>query len=202
MIRKWMLGLFCAVVGLGSTFAIRICLSYERRLDQALAELAANTNTVADTNDDELEFVQRTKVDATLAQRSVKHGDQPAHRTTTRVAAKTSAPLSKSESLRQRFVELATERAKRMKDEELGQAVAEITQSLADQDAAAETELQKAAEQLQAVAEKFPGTPAGERANRALEAIRAKPSKAIRPPRTLGDDEELDHDDPFSNSIQ
>src|SRR5579863_3159261 len=137
MTRKWILILSCVLVGFGSTVALRISMSNDRRLNAALADLAD------------------------------KADEESAPRNKPRTPARAAVPASKPASLRQRFVELASERAKRMNDEELSQAVAEITQSLADQDAAAETELQTAAEQLKAVAEKFPGTPAGERANRA-----------------------------------
>lgn len=166
MARKWIFVLFCAVAGLGSTVALRISLSNDRRLDAALLELSDKA---------EEEIAPRTKPRAT-----------------------TKAILPKSASLRQRFVDLAAERAKRMNDEELSQAVDEITKALADQDAAAETELEKAAEQLKAVADKFPGTPAGERANRALEELRARPVKPDRKPRSvdIGEDE-VDLSDPF-----
>jgi len=170
MTRKWILILSCVLVGFGSTVALRISMSNDRRLNAALADLAD------------------------------KADEESAPRNKPRTPARAAVPASKPASLRQRFVELASERAKRMNDEELSQAVAEITQSLADQDAAAETELQTAAEQLKAVAEKFPGTPAGERANRALEAIAVKPIRAIHPPRNLEDgDVESDEDDPFKD---
>ncbi len=169
MIRKWILILLCALLGLGSSAALRISLSNDRRLDEALVGLSERAD------------------------------EDSAARTKSRAPVKASPQAAKPAALRQRFVELATERAKRMSDEELGKAVEQITKELADQDVAAETELEKIAEQLKAVAAGFPGTSAGERASRALEAIKAKPSQAVRHPREVEDDSELSDDDPFSS---
>jgi hypothetical protein len=81
------------------------------------------------------------------------------------------AGRQQSVTLQQQFVTLSTKRAQRMSDEELGAAVEQLTKELADQDTAAEVELEKAVEQLKEIAAKFPGTPAAERASLALQAI-------------------------------
>ncbi len=83
-----------------------------------------------------------------------------------------------------------------MSDDELGQAVEQITKQIADQDTAAETELLKATEQLKSVAATFPGTPSAERANRALDAMKVKLSPKVRSPRISEDDLGIDDDEP------
>jgi hypothetical protein len=171
MTRKLILILVGGVVVLAATAVLRVSQSNDRRLDAAHSDQSTRTRVDPSENADEDAFEirrPRTKTKGTPEQRP-------------------------SATLRQRFVELATERAKRMSDDELGQAVEQITKQIADQDTAAETELNKATEQLKSVAATFPGTPSAERANRALEAIetiKVRPSKKALPPRAL--EEEAD----------
>jgi small-conductance mechanosensitive channel len=153
MTRKCMLMLVCGIVALGSTVALKKSLSNDGKSKPNRSRLPARAVQVSD---------------------EVDLSDEAPH------AAKVTVQLRQPATLRQRFVDLATERAKRMSDDELGQAVEQITKQIAEQDTAAEAELEKALEQLRAVAEKFPGTPSAERANRALDAMTAKPSKGVR----------------------
>src|SRR5690242_10106862 len=69
-------------------------------------------------------------------------------------------PESNARDLRQRIVELMSKRAERMSNDELTKAIEELSKTIADQDTAADAELQKAIDQLQSVVSKFPGTPA------------------------------------------
>ena len=168
MTRKLMLILVGGFVVLAATAVIRVSRSNDGRLDAADSELSARTSDSPLERDDDDAFEPRGP------------------------RAKTKAPLGQrpTATLRQRFVDLATERAKRMSDDELGQAVEQITKQIADQDTAAESELNKAVEQLKSVAATFPGTPSAERANRALAAIdtiKVRPSKKVRSPRDLED---------------
>ena len=91
-------------------------------------------------------------------------------------------------NLRERFVELSRKRAERMSAEDLARAVEEISKAIADEDQAAEQELARAIEQLKAVMEKFPGTPAAARANGALAAL--QPKRAVLD----SDDDAFDRD--------
>ena len=94
------------------------------------------------------------------------------------------------------MVELMAKRAQRMNSDELTRAIDELTKTLADEDSAADAELQKANEQLKSIVTKFPGTAAAARASRALEAIE-KPIQ-IQPRRvptnSLEDDESVSFD--------
>jgi hypothetical protein len=149
MVRKSMLVLGFGVAVLVSTVAFQVSLSNDGKSKPAPAP-------VLEADDDD-------PFNPEVAQ------EAPRFR-------KPEAPASRqTASLRQRFVELTAKRAQRMSDEELGQAVEEISKMLADQDTEAEAALEQAADLLKSVVEKFPGTPSAERAYRALEAIKAKP---------------------------
>jgi hypothetical protein len=117
---------------------------------------------------------------------------QSPRRTTTQPTALGATPTPNAGELRQRMVELMGKRAQRMSPEELTRAIDELTKTLADQDSAADAELQKASEQLNSVVVKFPGTPAAASASRAIEAIQ-RPTE-IHPRRgpaiSLDDDDE------------
>jgi len=110
-------------------------------------------------------------------------------------AVKFATPGSDASELRQRIVELMSKRAERMSNDELTKAIDELAKTLADQDTAAEAELQKAIDQLKSVVAKFPGTPAAERGNRALEAIenpvKIAPKKGPTPRHAVSDDEDI-----------
>jgi hypothetical protein len=168
MARKLLSILVCGVVVVVAVAALRVSLLNDRRLDSALSELSASENDRSAANVEENNFEDLGS----------------------RVKPKPTSGARQSKTLRQRFVELATERAKRMSDEELGQAVEQITKQIADQDSAAEAELEKASEQLKSVADKFAGTPAAERANRALEAMKARQSKDALSPRNFEDSDD------------
>ena len=150
--RKWILILLGGVFGLGSGLALKISVSNDRRLNDARSDSSAR------------------EAEVSAARRTAENAAFQAER----------APIRPPATLRERFVELTAERAKRMSDEELGQAIEQITKQIADQDAAAEVEMVKACEQLRSVAAAFPGTSAAERANLALLAMEASPSQAAR----------------------
>ncbi|MBI3866800.1 MAG: hypothetical protein HY290_33390 [Planctomycetia bacterium] len=84
-----------------------------------------------------------------------------------------------SAPLRKQLVELFRERTERMGDDEVRKSLDELTKSIAEQDSAAEMELQKAVAQLKEVLEKFPRTPTAEKAKRALHAIHSKHTKQL-----------------------
>jgi hypothetical protein len=63
-------------------------------------------------------------------------------------------PESNARDLRQRIVELMSKRAERMSNDELTKAIDELSKTIADQDSAADAELQKAIDQLQSVVSK------------------------------------------------
>lgn len=174
MIRKTMLALGCGVAILVSTVALKVSLSNDGRLNDLAAPVAPDELGAPATDEDD----PFGPADDPLAQQAQRH------------QAPDAAEQRQSASLRKQFVELSAKRAQRMSDEELGQAVEEITRTLADQDTEAEAELEKAVEQLKSVVEKFPGTPSAERANRALEATKAQPLKRPGPAmRDLGEEE-------------
>jgi hypothetical protein len=155
MFRKTMLTLVCGVTLLVSTVALRVSLSNDGRLNDLRSPATEEFDAPAADSDDPFDQIAEAP-------------------------APEKGPGSRqSASLRQRFVELTAKRAQRMSDDELGQAVEEITKILADQDTEAQDELEKAEEQLKSVVEKFPGTPSAERANRALGAMKVKPGPAI-----------------------
>jgi hypothetical protein len=110
-------------------------------------------------------------------------------------AVKLATPEPDARELRQRIVELMSKRAERMSNDELTKAIEELSKTLADQDTAAEAELQKAIEQLKSVVAKFPGTPAAERGSLALEAIdrpvEIVPKKGPTPRRAVSDDDDI-----------
>jgi hypothetical protein len=110
-------------------------------------------------------------------------------------AVKLATPEPDARELRQRIVELMSKRAERMSNDELTRAIDELSKTIADQDTAAEAELQKAIDQLKSVVAKFPGTPAAERGSRALEAIepsvKIAPKKGPTPRHAVSDDEDI-----------
>jgi hypothetical protein len=108
---------------------------------------------------------------------AISRGSRPV---ISKTVVKRASADSNAPSLRQRIVELTAKRAERMSDEELTKAIDELTQTLADQDAAADAELQKAIDHLKSVVAQFPGTPAAERSTRALQAI-GKPANDLAP---------------------
>src|SRR5436190_13511281 len=137
MPRKWMLTLVCGVVALGSTVALKISLSNERSLNIADSERAAT----ADEEDAVFDTPQRGRRDTSAHVDSGNHDDKIIRSHHPTIA---NSGLRQSKTLQQRFVDLAAERAKRMSDDELGQAVEQITRQIADQDTDAEPELNKA----------------------------------------------------------
>jgi hypothetical protein len=107
---------------------------------------------------------------------------------------KFAAPGSDASELRQRLVELMSKRVERMSNDELTKAIDELSKTIADQDMAAEAELQKAIDQLKSVVAKFPGTPAAERGSRALQALEKQagmPQKKGPVPRSFDSDDDL-----------
>lgn len=72
------------------------------------------------------------------------------------------------------YIELVARKAERMTDDELNQAVIELTEELAQQDQEADDELQTLIESLQQVVESYPGTSAAKRGEEALKHLRGE----------------------------
>ena len=175
MRRKTVLFLVGGTSLILSCMALRVSLSNDTErvaVDEA-ASFAASDEVVADAFDEE------------------RPNPEPAR-----------APLGTPDpaELRRRFVDLVRKQSERMSSDDLGRSIENLTKTLADQDSAADAELDKAIAQLQSIAEKFPGTPAAGRAARAIEATRVRP---ISP--RVSDDSEGDAQDairrPVSRSV-
>jgi hypothetical protein len=72
------------------------------------------------------------------------------------------------------YIELVARKAERMTDDELNQAITELTEELAQQDQEADDELQTLIESLQQVVEFYPGTSAAKRGEEALKHLRGE----------------------------
>jgi hypothetical protein len=72
------------------------------------------------------------------------------------------------------YIELVTRKADRMTDDDLNQAIVELTAELAQQDQEANDELQTLIESLQQVVDSYPGTPAAKRGEEALKHLRGE----------------------------
>jgi len=174
MNRKAIWTLVCGAVALCSTFtAIKVSLSNDGRANE----------------DGELD-------DPITVRRKDVHLGKPG--VPFNQGVQNPAVRQQSATRQQQFVNLSNKKAQRMSDEELGEAVQQLTKELADQDAAAEAEFGKAVEQLKEIAAKFPGTPSAERASRALQAIETVKINPKQKDRTLPSDLEDSDEDIFS----